>query len=185
MFDLPEHKLTWEVVGNWTSADYDYEYRVTFKSQPMTQKDSMIGSSFFPNGKPYWLTAWFYLKGSQLFVGYKRPGPEFNDFQEKSLFKLTGLSPMTRPVVQRMKPRFMSTTDRGRVIGEQFFHLSDRSDILPFHKAFWIRYPSDNDSIYDWQDALQFVDKIRNHIHEINQSEQDGGGQPATRSESK
>lgn len=182
MFDLPEHKLTWEIVGNWTSDDYDSEYSVTFRNQPMTQMDSMIGSSFLPDGKPYQLTAWFYLKGSQLFVGYKRPGPDFPDFQEKSLFELTGLSVITRPIVQRMKPRFLSTTDRGRVIGEQFFHLSDRSDLLPFHKSFWIRYPSDDDSIYDWQYALQFVDKIRNRIQELNWSEQVEGGKasPAT-----
>jgi len=167
MFNLPEHKLTWEIVGRWTCADYDSEYSITFKHQPMTEMDSMIGATFLPNGKPYFLTASYYLKGSQLFLGYKRTGPEHPEFQDKSLINLTGLSLMTRPIVQRTKPKFMSPTDRGKVIGEQFFRSSHSSEILPYKKAFGIRYPSDRDSIYDWQDALQFVDKIKSRIRAL------------------
>lgn len=165
MFDFAEHELTWSVVGTWTSKDYDFEHRITFKHQPLTRTDSMLGSSFSPNGKPYDLTIWYFVRGSQLLIVSKRPGEKFSEFSEKELICLEGLSMMTRPVVHRRRPAFFSVSDRGEVIGEQFFKESDDDKLTPYMPAFWIRFPTSRASIYEWEDTTKFISSLKSRIY--------------------
>ncbi len=173
MFNLLEHEITWSVVGTWTSKEYDFKYRVTFKHQPLTQMDSMIGSSVFADGNPYELTTWYFLRGSQLLIASKREGEEFPEFEEKALISLEGLSIMTSPVVHRRRPGFFSSIDRGEVIGEQFFEDSTHDTLAPHFPVFWIRFPTSKASIYEWQDATKFISVVKSRIYMIKKARLD------------
>jgi hypothetical protein len=172
MFDLSENELTWEVVGKWTTKDTDLDYSIIVKYQPMMRMDTMIGSSFHSDGKPYRIHVMYFLKGSHLFIATLRCDPEAKDFQSKSLIDLGECSLMTEPVVVRKPPRFLSTSDRASYWGEKFFFATKFSSQLlqdqpPYHPAFTLRFP-ESQSYYDWEEAVKFSATLKRRIHRAN-----------------
>jgi len=169
MFNLSEDDLTWDVVGKWTTKDTDLDYSIIVKYQPMMRMDTMIGSSFHPEGKPYRIHVMYFLKGSHLFTATLRCGPDEKDFQSKSLIDLRECSLMTEPVVARKSPRFLSTSDRASYWGEKFFFASTPSygflaDKPPYRPAFTLCFP-ESQCYYDWEDAMKFSSALKRRIH--------------------
>ncbi len=165
MFDLSEDELTWEAVGKWTAKDTDLDYSVLVKCQPMVRTDSLIGSSFYPNGKPYPLHVMYFLKGFHLFIATLgcESGPK--DFKTKLLIDLTKCAPMTEPVITRKPPRFLSTTERAVFYGEKFFFTSAAIGERPHHGAFTLRFPEVN-SCYAWEEAVAFSARLKLRIYQ-------------------
>ena len=130
MFELTEDELTWDIVGKWTTKETDLDYSIIAKYQPMTRMDTMIGSSFSPNGKPYRMHVMYFLNGTQLFIATLRCDTKNEDFQTKTMIDLSKCALMTEPVIERKPPGFLSTTNRASYWGEKFFFMGSSGILM-------------------------------------------------------
>jgi hypothetical protein len=171
MFEYSEEELTWQIVGQWTTSDTDFDYSISTLYQPMTRMDTMTGSSYHASGKPYKVHIMYFLKGYQLFIASLPHGEdESKDFQSKQLVDLTTLDIMTEPAI-RIKPRHplsLFSSDRMEVCGEKFFSRSNTPDLRPYSHSFTLRYPESGYK-YQWEDAQRFSSMIKQRIYKYQQ----------------
>ena len=173
MFDLSEAELTWQVVGQWTTKESDRDYSVSIAHQPMGRMDTLIGSTYYSNGKPYKVHLMYFLKGLHLFIATLRhEGDDSRDFESKQLIDLSTIDLMTKPLI-RVRPRLplsLFSSERMEVYGEKFFLRSNSVDLQPYLHSFTLRYPEDGYKC-QWEDALKFSSTIKHRIYKNQQKE--------------
>ena len=147
MFPLREDELTWEVVGEWNSENYDSEYNVCWKH-------------FEPNGKARRMRHIYFLKGMELFVCGLEMAPEPREFTYKQLIPLGSVLGQTQLIIDRLPPSFWTrATPRVCVEGEQFFQTHPAGA----RWAFMLRYPQTR-NFFHWRDAIALSDQIKKRL---------------------
>lgn len=177
MFAESENELSWDIVQHWTTKNYDFDYVVRILFQPQSRMDTLIGSSFFPDGKPYQLSISYLVKGSQLFYYTIRPDQLIHGFLSSGLIYLTDIDLSTDTILERRSPPFWSPHDRVQIRGEQFFWGPERSHSNIPMPAFILRYP-ESSLFYDWEEVIKFSGRLKSRIRNAKAGEQDAAANP-------
>ena len=161
-----EEDLTWSNIGKWGASNTERDYSIMVKHQPIYEMDGTP----FPNGKPYRVFLYYFLKGFQLFIATLKVDAledKSMDFDSKNLVDLSQCSPITEIILRRKQHWLLSTYDKASCWGERFFFKPKRFWDKPYQPAFAIQFPEDCDH-YKCKEAVILSESIKRRILKAN-----------------
>ncbi len=159
-------QLSWADIKHRIPKKDDLFYDLTVKTQPGFTTETLFGSKFTPEGRPYPLWVSYHIIGSRLLIWSKRRGEEYDEFAWKMVFNLTELDTITSPVVTHKPHWCLWGKTLTALYGEQFFLRPKERNLPGYAKAFVLRFP-ENASQYRCDEALKFSSLLKRRVLQI------------------